>query len=227
MNRDSKQITTTLPEPLSSSASITTNEHPYMRIDIPPLPLEESEHTALPVDEAHTIPVANSRKTPPKPRVSLVAEVDYLLAQAMVDASSCKSEHSPIVKVATVEAVTSPSQKPEASPQLVEEAEASLEVLPANISPIAAAYSSRSASAPVDPTELQTDTSRATNNVLHLKRSTDLKRQRVIWELGVLLHQSEVNEAASVSKAKVIHLWEVLDAKVGCSRSVLEANCNY
>ena len=56
--------------------------------------------------------------------------------------------------------------------------------------------------------------------MLHLKRSTDLKRQRVIWELGVLLHQSEVNEAASVAKAKVIHSQEVLDAKVGCSRPV-------
>ena len=63
--------------------------------------------------------------------------------------------------------------------------------------------------------------------MLHLKRSTDLKRQRVIWELGVLLHQSEVDEAASVAKAKVIHLQEVFDTKVGCSRAVLEAKCIY
>ena len=49
----------------------------------------------------------------------------------------------------------------------------------------------------------------------------------MIWELGVLLCQSEVNEATSVAKAKVIHSQEVLDAKVGCSRSVLEAKCNY
>ena len=49
----------------------------------------------------------------------------------------------------------------------------------------------------------------------------------MIWELGVLLHQSEADEAGSVAKAKVIHLREVLDAKVGCSRSVLEAKCNY
>ena len=63
--------------------------------------------------------------------------------------------------------------------------------------------------------------------MLHLKRSTDLKRQRVIWELGVLLSQSEVNEVTSVAKAKIIHSWEVLDAKVGCSRAVLEAKCNY
>ena len=63
--------------------------------------------------------------------------------------------------------------------------------------------------------------------MFHIKRSTDLKRQRVIWKLGVLLHQSKVNEAASVAKAKVIHLQEVLDARVGCSRSILEAKCNY
>ena len=206
-----------------------------MRIDIPPPPLEESECTALPVDEAYTIPAVNSPKTPPKPRVSLVAEVDYLLTWVMADVSSCKSKHSPIVKVATVEAVASPSQKPEASPQLVntssqasmEEAEASLERLPTNISPIAATYSSRSASPLVDPMELRTNANRAADNMLHLKRSTDLKRWRVIWELGVLLHDSEVNEATSVVKAKVIYSWEVLDAKVGCSRAVLEAKCIY
>ena len=109
----------------------------------------------------------------------------------------------------------------------MEEAEASLESLPANVSPITAAYSSRGASPPVDPTELQTDANKATADLLHLKRSTDLKRQRVIWELGVLLHQSEVDEATSVAKAKVIHLQEVLDARVSCSKSVLEAKCNY
>ena len=65
------------------------------------------------------------------------------------------------------------------------------------------------------PTEL-------TDNMLHLKRATDLRRQRVIWELGVLLHQSEVSEAASVAKPKVIHSQEVLDAKVSYTRSVLE-----
>ena len=58
------------------------------------------------------------------------------------------------------------------------------------------------------------------DHIFHVKRSTDLKRQWVIWELGLLLHQSEVNEAASVEKAKVIHSQEVLDAKVGCARSV-------
>ena len=60
-----------------------------------------------------------------------------------------------------------------------------------------------------------------------MKRSTDLKRQYVIWELGLLMHQSEVNEAASIEKAKVIHSREVLDAKEDRARSVLKAKSNY
>ena len=52
----------------------------------------------------------------------------------------------------------------------------------------------------------------ATDHMLHVKRTTDLKRQCVIWELGPLLHQSEVDEATSIKKAKVIHSREVLDA---------------
>ena len=70
-----KPVTTTLPELLHSSVSVTTNEHPYMGINIPPPLLEEPECTALLVDEVHTIPASNSPKTPPKPRVSIVAEV--------------------------------------------------------------------------------------------------------------------------------------------------------
>ena len=95
LNGDDEPVTTTLPEPLSSGVSITTNEHPYMRINIPPPPLEEREHTALLVEEAHTIPAANSPKTPPKPRVSIAAEVNDLLTWAMTDVSSSESEHSP------------------------------------------------------------------------------------------------------------------------------------
>ena len=120
LNGDNEPVTTTLPELLHSGASITTNEHPYMRINIPPPPLEEPEHTALPIDEAHTVPAANSPKTPPKPRVSIAAEVNDLLTWEMADVSSCKPEHSLIGKVATVEAVASPPQKSKASPQPVD-----------------------------------------------------------------------------------------------------------
>ena len=153
----------------------------------------------------------------------------------MADELSHELEHSPTGKAITVEAVTSPSHKSEASPLPVdtssqasmEEAEASLECLPANIFPITAACSSSSVSPSVDPTELQTNANMAANHMLHVKRSTDLKRQCVIWELGLLLCQSEVDKATYIKKAKVVHSREVLDAKVGCTRSVLKAKCNY
>ena len=63
--------------------------------------------------------------------------------------------------------------------------------------------------------------------MLHVKRSTDLKRQWVIWELELLLCQNEVQEAAFIEKAKVVHSQEVLDTKVDCAKSVLEARCSY
>ena len=63
--------------------------------------------------------------------------------------------------------------------------------------------------------------------MLSVKRSTDLKRQQVIWELGLLLCQNEAEEAVSIEKAKVVHSLKILDAKVDCAKAVLEAKCNY
>ena len=235
LNGNDQPVTVTLPELLHSSTSVTTTEHPHMRIDIPVLPPEEPGCTTLPLGGMHTIPAATSPQTPLKPRISLATKVNNLLIQAMVDNSSCESEHSAIGKVALVEAAMSPCHKSEAPPPPVdtssqasmEEGEASLESNPANISPIAVAYSSCSASLLVDPTELQTDTNLAADHMLCAKSSMDLKRQWVIWELGLLLHQNEAKEAASIKKAKVGHSREVLDAKVDCGKAVLEAKGNY
>ena len=155
-----------------------TDEHPHMKIDIPLLPPEEPECTTLPID-------ATPPKTPWKPRISLVTEVDDLLIWAMAGDSSCESEHSATGKAATVEVVMSLSHKSEApallidssSQGIMEEGEASLESNPVNVSPIAAAYSSHSASPSVDLMELQTDANLPTNHLLSVKKSMDLKRQ--------------------------------------------------
>ena len=71
------------------------------------------------------------------------------------------------------------------------------------------------------------DANLATDHMLSVKRSTDLKRQQVIWELGLQLCQNKAEEAAANEKAKVLHLQEVLDAKVDCTKAVLEAKYNY
>ena len=52
--------------------------------------------------------------------------------------------------------------------------------------------------------ELQIDANLAADHMLSVKRSMDLKRQQVIWEIGLLLHQNEAKEAASNEKAKVV-----------------------
>ena len=169
--------------------------------------MEESDHKAPHIGEASSILVTSPPKFSPKFKGSMTAEVNDLLSWAVMEVSSCESKHSPLGKITTVAITMSPPQKLEVSPQLVdtssqasvEEAEASLEDLPANISPIATVYSSGSVSPPVDPSELQTNANRAINNMLHLKRSRDVKRQRTIWELRVMLHQSESKETTSVA----------------------------
>ena len=52
LNRHNEPIITTLPEMLSSSISILTSKHLYLGIDIPSLPLEESDIKAAPIGEA-------------------------------------------------------------------------------------------------------------------------------------------------------------------------------
>ena len=110
-----------------------------------------------------------------------------------------------------------------ASQASIEEMEGSLEDIPPNISLIAAIYSSRSASPLVDLSELQANANRAIDNMLHFKRSPDIKRQRATWELGVLLHQNESQGATSIATAKANHSQEVLEAKTNFQATVMEA----
>ena len=213
LNGGNQPVTITLPEPLHSGSSVTTNKHPYIRIDLPQLSPKEPGHTTLPLGGVHGIPVATTPKTPWKPRISLMAEVNDLLKWGMMDDSSCVSEHSATEKATAAEAVMSLSHKAEvpalpidtSSQASVEEGEASLESNPINVSPMVATYSSHSGSPMMDLMELQMDANLATNHILSVKRSTDLKRQQVIWELGLQLCQNEAKEAVANEKSKVLH----------------------
>ena len=168
--------------------SIIASKHSYLEIDIPPN--GESDTKVLPIGKVSFIQATNPHNPPPNPESSIAAEVIHLLDQAMADTSSCESEQSFLEKVTEGVATTSPPQKSEvtippvdtSSQTTMEEVEGSLEDIPANISPIDAIHSSRSASPLVDPLELQANANRAIENMLHLKRSLDVKRQRATWE---------------------------------------------
>ena len=191
LNGHDEHIITTLPELLSSGISIIASEHSYLKIDIPAK--EDSDAKALPIGEASIIQTTNPLKSPPKLEGSMTAEVNHLLDRAIMEESSCESEHSSLGKITTAVVTMSPPWKSEvsvlpvdtSSQANIKEAEGSLEDIPTNISPIAAVYSSRSVSSPVDPPELQANANRASDNMLHLKRSLDIKKQRATWELGV------------------------------------------
>ena len=89
LNRHDEPVMTTLPEPLSSGMSIITSEHPYLEIKIPPN--RESDTKVLPIGKASIIQTTNPHKSPPNPEGSITAEVNHLLDQAIMEASSCKS----------------------------------------------------------------------------------------------------------------------------------------
>ena len=89
-------------------------------------------------------------------------EVSNLLSQAVLEASSCESEHSSPRRLTPAVVLMTPPQKPEdqlwlvdtSSQVSIKEAEASLEDIPASISPIAAVSRTRSISPPEDIMEL-------------------------------------------------------------------------
>ena len=98
----------------------------------------------------------------------------------------------------------------------MEEVEGSLEDIPATISLIATVHSSGITSPSVDPSELQANANRAIDNMVHFKRSLDIKRQRATRELGAMLCQNESKRAALIAATKDI-----------CSQAVMEAKTNY
>ena len=228
-NRHDKPVITTLPEPLSSGINIITSEHPYLEINTPPK--EDSDAKAPPIGKASIIQTTNPHKSTPKLEGSMTIEVNHLLDWAIMEVSSCESKHSSLGKITTAVVTMSPPQKSEvsvppvdmSSQASIKEVEGSLEDIPTNISLIAAVYGSGSVSPPVDLSDLQANANRAIDNMLHLKRSLDIKRQRATWELGVLLHQNESQEAVSVTTAKAIYSQSVLEAKTTFQMAVMEA----
>ena len=103
-NGSNQPIIIDLPEPLHNGLSVTTDEHPHLQIDIPLLTAEEPECTTLPPGRAPAMPADTIPKTPWKPRITLMAEVDDLLNRGMADDYNCKSEHSTSGKEIATEA---------------------------------------------------------------------------------------------------------------------------
>ena len=162
LNGQDEPIITTLPDLLGSSKSLIASKHNYLEIDIPLPPMEEPDRKMLPLEDIPTVLVTSLPKSPFKPKGSITTEVSNLLSQAVLEASSCESQQSPPRRPTTAVVLMSPSQRPEglllpadtSSQASIDEAEASLEDIQANIFPIAAISRSNSTSTMMDLTEL-------------------------------------------------------------------------
>ena len=109
----------------------------------------------------------------------------------------------------------------------VEEMETSQESNPINVYSPMAAGSNCSDSPMIDLMELQADANLATNHMLSIKRSSDLKRQWAIQDFEASLCQQEAKEATANERAKIVHSRKDLNAKVKCTKAVMKAKYDY
>ena len=67
----------------------------------------------------------------------------------------------------------------------------------------------------------------AVNQMLSIKRSSDLDRQWAIQDFEVLLKQWEAEEAAANDRARIVHSRSDLHTKVKCTKVVMKAKYEY
>ena len=224
LNRGDQWVTVDLPKSLHTGSSVTMDEHPYIEVNIPvPFP-EEQDHASLPLDEKCDIPTSNWPKTPWKPRVTLLVEMNNLLDWAMTDDYDQELEHSAMEEVPATEADASPPLKTDttvlpldtSSQASAAETEASVGSNPIGILTTAATHSSQSSSPVVELSKLLSDAHMAIHSIYTAKRSSDLQIQHAIRDYEVSLHQLEVETTTANIKAKVIQLRRDLRAKIMC-----------
>ena len=188
LNGSDQLLTVNLPKSLHTGSSDTTNEHPYIKVNIPmPIP-EEQDCASLPLGEKCDIPTINWPKTPWKPRVTLMVEVNDLLNRGMTDNYDRELEHSATEEVPATEADASPPLKMDitvlpidtSSQASAAETEASVGSNPIGILTMAATHSSWSSSPIVELSKLQSDAHMAAHSIFTAKRSSDLQIQCAI-----------------------------------------------
>ena len=235
LNGGNQSVTIDLPGLLHGGSSVTTDEHPYMKINIPSPTPEEQDGVNLPLGGGHATQTIAMPKTPWKRRVSLMAEVGELLTQGMTEDYDREPEHSAMEKELATKADISPPPKTEvtalpldtSSQASAPDTEASIESNPIHNSPSAVANSSHSDSPSMDLLELQANANLAINNMLSVRRSLELERQRAIWDYEALLHQWEAKTAAANERAKIACSRKGLQARVKCAKAVMRAKYDY
>ena len=104
LNGGDQSVTINLPESLHTGSSVTTDEYPYIKVNIPTLVPEEQGNASLPQGGKHDTTTTNQPKTPWKPRITLRVEVNDLINWGMTDNYDQELGHSVMAEVPTTEA---------------------------------------------------------------------------------------------------------------------------
>ena len=94
LSRGNQSVTIDLPESLHMGSSVITDKYPYIEVNIPTLVPKEQDNTNSPLGKKYDTATANQPKTPWKPRITFIAEVNDLISQGMMDNYDQESEHS-------------------------------------------------------------------------------------------------------------------------------------
>ena len=224
-------VTIDLPEPLCTSSSVTSDEHPFVEVNIPS-PIMEDQGCMTPfLGRQHDTLPATIPKTPWQPRIALVTQVTELLDRGMTDDYDWESEHS-VAADHTTQVKASPTQKMEelllpletSSQMSVDGMDVSVESTPADATLETAVHSSRSDS-PIE--ELKLEVNLALNSLFTTKRMSELERQSAIGDFETSLHQCEAEAMATFEEAKVARSWRDLHARIKCTEAVMKVKLNY
>ena len=227
LNGGNQSVTIDLSESLHTGSSVTTDEYPYIQVNISTLVPEEQGSASLPLSGKHDPLTATQPKAPWKPRITLRAEVNDLIDWGMMDNYDQELEHSIMAEVTATKVDAIPPLKTEMPVLLLDassqasaaETEASMESSPIGTLLTAVSHSSCSSSPIVEFSKLQSVVHMTVSSMFTARRSSDLEIQCAIQDFEASLHQREAEVAATNKKAKVTHLRRDLGAKVKCAKA--------
>ena len=100
--------------------------------------------------------------------------------------------------------------------------DASLEEIPAVSSPIAKTAGPNSGTPPSDAAHLWEEANKALGELLSIKSSIDAHQHKLVWELGMALHQNNSETVESVKEVKVVCTHSIQEAKTLCFTTIRE-----
>ena len=226
------------PESLAKDTNLLGGKPIYLKVDVPQS-IAEGPQLKVPSLGSHSSSIlmpSPIRAPPPKAEreVSMTMEVRELLSQAVLDTSRHASGNSTPKHLDPMVLITPSPTKPGDFPRPVETSsqvstpddaemgDISLEEIPASSSPIARTPGPSHGTPPANAGHCWEEANKALGELLATKSSTDAHQQKLVWELGMALHQNDSKTTESTKEDKAICTHSNQEAVTLCSTTIKE-----